>query len=128
MTRRALADIEDEVALGAARIDDAAIELADADRVGELAALLASRLSIPQVDTVRILGGRPEQPVALLCRGAGLSLNGYSAVLRMRCRQRASRLAGPEALLHDYLKLARLPARELSNRLQAELTLEDSGA
>ena len=97
-------------------LDDAVTELADRARRAEIAELLAVRLGFENARVVAALAAPQEEPLALLCRAAGLSLNGYSAVLRMRWRKRRDRAASPAALLEAYGSLAKLTIGELAAR------------
>jgi hypothetical protein len=71
-------------------LDDAVVELADADETLGLAGLIAERLGLEPEDVVRAIAVPSEQLLTVLCRAAGLNINGFSAVLRMRCRTRGA--------------------------------------
>lgn len=103
--------------LGALRLDDAVIELADNNRVQEIVLILSLRAGLAEDDALPLMIGAPEQPAALLCRAAGLGLNGYSAVLRMRRRTQMVNLERPAALLHAYLRLGAVSATELTSHM-----------
>jgi hypothetical protein len=114
---RPLPELENDIALGIMTLDEAVVALADAERAEDLAALLARRLGIVHEGARRILASAAEQPAALLCRAAGLSLNGYSAVLRLRRRGRRGPAPNPTVLLSAYHSLKRLGADELVDML-----------
>jgi len=78
----------DQVREGLVLLDDAVVELADADAVLGLAGLIAQRLGLEPEDVFRAIAAPSEQLLTILCRAAGLNINGFSAVLRMRCRTR----------------------------------------
>jgi len=86
---RASAVLE-QVRDGLVLLDDAVVELADADERLGLAGLIAERLALEPEDVVRALAAPSEQVLTVLCRAAGLNINGFSAVLRMRCRTRGA--------------------------------------
>lgn len=117
---RTLDEIADDISLGIMRLDEAVTELADANRLDELAELLERRIALPRNEALASLSDRAELPAALVCRAAGLSLNGYSAVLRMR--RRASRDGGavPGALLSAYPGIPRPTLEELQRQLRAK--------
>ena len=119
VAHRPLADIENDLALAALRLDDAVVELADGGRVTDIAVLLAARIAMSVEEALRVLEAVPERPAALLCRAAGVSLNGYSALLRMRRRNDVNPLTEPTALMNAYLVLTRPSASELPGELEA---------
>ncbi len=87
----------DRVREGFVLLDDAVVELAAAAVLG-LAGLIAGRLGLEPEDFARAIAAPSEQRLAVLCRAAGLSVNGFSAVLRMRCRMRGAMLSPAQAL------------------------------
>jgi len=84
---------------------EAVLELADADRLVDLAALLGRRLGLASEIVVRNLFGPDVKPSMLICRAAGLDLNGFSAVLRLRSRRRRRSEPVPAEALRDYLNV-----------------------
>jgi len=86
---RAIA-VLDQVREGLVLLDDAVVELADADAVLGLAGLIAQRLGLEPEDVFRAIAAPSEQLLTILCRAAGVNINGFSAVLRMRCRTRGA--------------------------------------
>lgn len=62
------------------------------------AELIAERLGLEPEDVFRAITAPSEQILTVLCRAAGLEINGFSAVLRMRCRARAAMHSPAEAL------------------------------
>lgn len=125
MLHRPLSQIQDEVVRGVTAPDEAVVELADAERDTDLAALLAPRVGLPEAAVGNVLGGEAEPPVAVLCRAAGLSANGYSAVLRMRHRRCREVSANPVALVTGYAREARLSPAELRAWLQVDEEAEN---
>ena len=117
MAHRPFADIENDLTLTALRLDDAIVELADDGRTPDIAMLLAARIAMSVDEVLRVLDAVPERPAALLCRAAGVSLNGYSALLRLRRRNGVNPLTEPTALLSAYLVLTRPSALELPGEL-----------
>lgn len=112
---RLLTDIAD----GMIRFEDAVTQLADAGREADIATLIAPRLALRSDFVVQLLGARAEQPIALVCRAAGLSPNGYSAILRMRRRKRPNRDVPATVLLAAYREVPRLAPIELPRHLTA---------
>ena len=99
-TRAAL--VIDQVTHGYVLLDDAIVELADADGANASAMLIAERIGL-QPDTVeRAFEAQSEDPVMLMCRAAGLNINGYSAVLRMRRRRQQGTDPNPSAALASF--------------------------
>jgi hypothetical protein len=84
-------------------LDDAVVELADADETLGVAGLIAERLGLEPEDVFRAIAVPSEQLLTVLCRAAGLNINGFSAVLRMRCRTRGAIHSPARALtaFHD---------------------------
>jgi hypothetical protein len=95
--------ILERVREGLVLLDDAVVELADADETLGLAGLIAARLGLQPEDVFRAIAVPSEQLLTVLCRAAGLNINGFSAVLRMRCRTRGAIHSPAQALtaFHD---------------------------
>lgn len=108
-----------EIAADIIRFEDAITALADAGRDAEIAALLAPRLALDRKLVETLLGSQVEEPTAIICRAAGLSLNGYSAVLRMRRRKLPDRRVAASALLGAYRAVPRAAMPELARLLEA---------
>jgi hypothetical protein len=101
-------------------LEDKVIELADANKREELAAVLAARVPVDPALAFEFLSMRQEKFATLLCRAAGLSANAYSAVLRMRCRQLRTSTAVAPVLLQAYRDVAKLGPAELAALLPTE--------
>lgn len=84
---------------------EAVLELADADHLVDLAALIGCRLGLRSDMVVRNLFGPDVQPTMLICRAAGLDVNGFSAVLRLRHRRKRDTHGPPGQALRDYLNI-----------------------
>jgi hypothetical protein len=95
--------ILDQVRDGIVLLDDAVVELADADAMLGLARQIAARVGLEPEDVFRAIAAPSEQLLTVLCRAAGLKINGFSAVLRMRCRTRGAMHSPAQALtaFHD---------------------------
>lgn len=117
MTARSLQQLQEDLARGLIPLDDAITQLADAERNYDIAALIGSLVALQSVAVLRLLDAPAEEPVAMLCRAAGLSVNGYSAVLRMRRRMRPGATAAASALLGAYRQLPRVDPRDLAGVL-----------
>ncbi len=85
---RPLDVLADLMSRGLLSMNDAVIELADAEAAFGVASLIGRKLELRPDIVVRVLYAQAEQPMMVLCRAAGLTLNGFSAVLRMRRRRR----------------------------------------
>ncbi|MBN8919715.1 MAG: hypothetical protein J0H62_03245 [Rhizobiales bacterium] len=96
-----------------APFSEAVIELADANREADLARLLAERTHLESDAVLLAIAGHDTEPAAAVCRIAGLPLNSYSAVLRMRVRKRRQ-VVDPYPLLAAYRKLSDLPPAVLA--------------
>jgi hypothetical protein len=101
-----------ELAQGFVAFAETAITLADADRIEELAALIGARAVLNKSLVIEALVGPSTEATAAVCRIAGLPLNSYSAVLRMRVR-RYRQAVDAYALLAAYRKTESMTAREL---------------
>jgi len=88
---------------GLVLLDDALAELADADELRGLAGLIAERLGLEPEEVICAVAAPSERRLTVLCRAAGLNINGFSAVLRMRCRARGAIHSPAQALtaFHD---------------------------
>jgi hypothetical protein len=79
-------------------LDEVVVDLADADEMLGVAGLIAERLGLEPEDVFRAIAAPSEQLLTVLCRAAGLKINGFSAMLRMRCRTRGAMHSPAEAL------------------------------
>ena len=85
-------------AAGLLALDEALAELADANCVVTIAAVIAERVRL-QPDTVaRALDAESDESISVMCRAGGFSLNGFSALLRMRRRRKHGTRSAREAL------------------------------
>ncbi len=85
---RPLDELVDQIGAGNMRMGDAVIELADADRVSDLAILIGRRAGVECHVFVRDLLAPDEKALMETCRAAWLELESFSALLRMRRRRR----------------------------------------
>src|ERR1700674_5678305 len=85
------ASVLDQVMQRHLLLDDAVIELADAGAQRSIARLVARRLDLRTDAVVGALDAPSEEPMIVLCRAAGLSINVFSAVLPMPRRTRRRR-------------------------------------
>jgi uncharacterized protein (DUF2336 family) len=99
---RSLQVLVELVERGDLAFGDAVIELADADRMVDIAALFARRLKLRSDLVVTNLFGDDVTLAMLICRAAGLDANAFSAALRLRNRRRRDHTA-PGSVLKDYL-------------------------
>jgi uncharacterized protein (DUF2336 family) len=99
---RMLEEIMDQIDAGSLRFGDAVIELADADRVSDLAILVGGRAGVACHAFVRDLFAPDEAGLMKTCRTAWLELESFSAVLRVRRRRRPFAAADVGRLLRTY--------------------------
>lgn len=85
-------------AKGLLALDEALAELADANCVVTIAAFIAERLKVSSPMVARALDGESDEPISVMCRAAGFSLNGFSALLRMRRRRNHGSRSARDAL------------------------------
>jgi uncharacterized protein (DUF2336 family) len=99
---RPLDELADQIAAGSLRFGEAVIELADADRVSDIAILVGARAGVDCHGFVRDLLAPDEKPLMTTCRAAWLELESFSALLRMRRRRRPFGTADVGRLLRAY--------------------------
>jgi len=85
-------------AKGLLALDEVLIELADANCVVTIAAVIAERIKLQPSMIAQALDNESDEPVSVMCRGAGFSLNGFSALLRMRRRRHYGSKGAADAL------------------------------
>lgn len=85
-------------AKGLLALDEALAELADADCVATIAAVIAERVKLQPDMVARALAGESDEPISVICRAAGLRPNGFSALLRMRRRRHHGSSSATDAL------------------------------
>jgi hypothetical protein len=121
---RPLEVLLDHIERGLMSVDEAVIELADVDATPDVAKLIADRDDLRSDTVMRALCAPADEPVAVLCRAAGLKINGYSAVVRMRRRRRRGADGSPGEALEQYhhvpLEIAQRVLRFLKVREAAE--------
>ena len=74
-------------AQGLLALDETLTELADANCIVTIAAVIAERVRLQADIVAQALGAESDEPISVMCRAAGFSLNGFSALLRMRRRR-----------------------------------------
>jgi len=121
---RSLEFLIEQVEKGQIKIDEAVIELADVDATPDLGKLIAARVDLPSSTVFRALCAPAEEPVALLCRAAGIKMNGYSAIVRMRRRRRRGSDKAAEQALKRYEQIP----LEMAERVLRFLKVRDSAA
>jgi hypothetical protein len=103
---RMLEELVELVDRGELGFGDAVTELADADHLVDIAALIARRLKLRSDLVVTNLLAVDVTLAMLICRAAGLDPNAFSAVLRLRNRRRREH-TNPGTTLRDYLAVPR---------------------
>jgi hypothetical protein len=121
---RSLDVMMDHIARGLIKLDDAIVELADVDAAPDVAKLLADRNGLRPDTVTRALCALAEEPVALLCRAAGLKMNGYSAIVRMRRRRRRGSEGSPAEILERYQQMPLESAQRVIRFLKVRETAE----
>jgi hypothetical protein len=87
-------------AQGLLALDEALAELADANCVVTIAAVIGERIRVQPDVVARALDAESDESISVMCRAAGFSLNGFSAVLRMRRRRSHGSRSAAEALAY----------------------------
>lgn len=123
---RTLEIIIAEVESGKIAMDDAVIELADADATPDLSKLMGSRVGLRTDTVMRALCAPADEPVALLSRAAGMKINGYTAVVRMRRRRRRGSEAASTQLLEQFQDLPMETAQRVLRFLKVREVAEAS--
>jgi hypothetical protein len=98
------AGVLEQVTDGYLLLDDTVIALADADHIAGIVLLIARRTGLSAATAARALEAKSPGPATLLCRAAGLGVNGFSAVLRMRRRRLREEGLNPAHVLADFLQ------------------------
>jgi hypothetical protein len=94
------AAILDRKARGMLALDEAVVELADANCIVTIAIVIAERLRVQPDMVANSLAADSDESISVLCRAGGFSLNGFSAILRMRRRRNHGSASAAEALAH----------------------------
>jgi uncharacterized protein (DUF2336 family) len=102
---RPLGELTSLLAEGQLRMCDAVSELADADRVFDLAALVCHRGTSKPHEFVRDLFAVEVEPLMKMSRAAQLDLESFSAILRLRRRRRPFGAGDIGRLLRAYQSL-----------------------
>ena len=87
-------------AQGLLALEEALVELADANCVVTIAAVVAERIRTQPDVVARFLDAESDEQISVICRAAGFSLNGFSALLRMRRRRSHGSRSAAEALAY----------------------------
>jgi len=112
---RPLDELTDQITARMLRFADAVIELADADRISDLAALIGGRAGVASHAFVHDLFAPDETALMKTCRAAWLDLESFSAILRMRRRRRPFGTADVGRLLRTYqAMLGIVPVKDAS--------------
>jgi hypothetical protein len=85
-------------AQGLLALDEALAELADANCIVTIAAVIAERVRLEAGIVAQALDAQSDEPISVMCRAAGFSLNGFSALLRMRRRRNHGSRSAADAL------------------------------
>jgi hypothetical protein len=93
------------LARGLTQFDEAVSRLADADASYGVAKLLSMRVGLHLPMIVTAVEAQSDEPTTVICRAAGLKMNAYSALLRMRRRRIPGTQASPAEALSAYQKL-----------------------
>ena len=85
-------------AAGLLALDEALADLADANCVVTIAAVIAERIRLQPDMVAGALDAESDEPISVMCRAGGFSLNGFSALLRMRRRRNHGTRSATQAL------------------------------
>jgi hypothetical protein len=110
----------EQVTNGYVLLDDAVIAFADAGGIAGLALLIGRRIDLPGAAVERALDARSPGPTTLLCRAAGLGVNSFSAVLRMRQRRLRDEDLNPAHALAGFLQTPMDVAHGVVGLMKAE--------
>jgi uncharacterized protein (DUF2336 family) len=99
---RPLEELMTFMAEGRLRLCDVLIEIADADRVFDLAQLICDRANFESHVFVRYLFAPNVEPLMKVCRAALMDLESFSAILRLRRRRRPFGAGDIGGLLRAY--------------------------
>ena len=113
---RAAAILERQ-AQGLLALDEALVELSDANCVVTIAAVVAERIRVQPDVVARFLDAESDEQISVVCRAAGFSLNGFSALLRMRRRQNRGTESAPVHALTFFSDLSPTSAERLLRRM-----------
>jgi hypothetical protein len=103
-------------AQGLLAFDEALVELADTNCVVTIAAVIAERIRVQPDVVARKLDAESDEPISVICRAAGFTLNGFSAVLRMRRRRNHGSRGAAEALAY-FSSLNRASAERILQQM-----------
>ena len=103
---RPLDELADLIDCGQLRFCEAVAEIADADRVADLAVMISGCRNSTSHDFVRDLFAPDAMALMRRCRAAGLGVEGFSAVLRLRRRRLLFGVGEIGPLLRTYRALA----------------------
>jgi hypothetical protein len=92
--------------------DEALIELADADCAIAIAGLIAERMALRAETVLRALEAPFDEEISVMCRAAGLKLDSFSALLRMRRRRNRGTESAPVRALSLFSELSRSAAEK----------------
>jgi hypothetical protein len=83
---------------GLLALDEALVELADANCVTTITAVIAERVKLQPDMVARAFDANSDETISVMCRAAGFSSNGFSALLRMRRRRQHGSSSARDAL------------------------------
>jgi hypothetical protein len=92
--------------------DEALIELADAGCAPAIADLIAGRVRVRPELVLRALDAPADEEISVMCRAAGLKLDSFSALLRMRRRHNRGTESAPVRALQLFSELSRSAAEK----------------
>ena len=92
--------------------DEAVIELADAGCAAAIAGLVAERVRLRAELVLRALEAPSDEQISVMCRAAGLKLDSFSALLRMRRRHNRGTESAPVRALQLFSELSRSAAEK----------------
>ena len=102
---------------GLLALDEALAELADANCIVTIAAVIAERVRLQADIVAQALDAESDEPISVMCRAAGFSLNGFSALLRMRRRRHHGSRTAAAAALAFFAGLQRASAERILQQM-----------
>jgi hypothetical protein len=106
------AAILERKASGLLAYDEALIELADAGCATAIAGLIAERVRLRAELVLRALDAPSDEEISVMCRAAGVKLDSFSALLRMRRRHNRGTDSAPVRALQLFSELSRAAAEK----------------
>lgn len=119
---RSAATPQEQEKAAAEGIDEQITRLCERNRLLEIAPLLARTLDLSRETIIRILTGRRDNTVAVICRASDLELNTFNAILEIRHKRRMSPGYSPDVIKQAYMSIEKYKAIEILKSMQEEIS------